>query len=229
MAVQLFTPFPGNNRSGSWFVDDVRVETEMAVMLSAFTIRAIIARLQGALNTEIGYVKIEANLGKDLPAVTQWSAFQRAVPDPDVVCVEVYEQGITDFPLKDRDVSTYVSGGRTRSISRLPVTIALTHANRGDATNADQTLLENEMLERSRLYGAALYRTIRNDPYCGYVKNLVVMPLNLKVTASHAGIDSATRRVARVEYTVLVNQQEDSVNETVVGGAALPAATLETP
>lgn len=229
IAIMLTTPIPLINNSGIWYADDVVLEAEMAVMLSEFSIRAVINYLQANLNTEINHVKNEANLGKDLPAVGAWYAFPRQVPSPDVVAVEVYEQSTTEFPLKERDMSLYAAGSRSRAISRFPAVIALTHANRGDAANSDATLLESDMAERSRLYAAALYRTIRNNPNVGYVDRIIVWPLAMKVFAGHQSVDPNTRRVARVEYYVTIDQQEDSINETVVGGASLPAITAETP
>lgn len=227
---------PAPAHDGRWVVDDIEIspvivtEEDMAVYLTAFSIRAIIAKLQASLNAEIAFIEAELTTKPcDLPAVTGWYIYRKDNPSPDVTVVEVYETGLVTFPLKKQDLSAYTAGGRRRTISEHSIVIALTHANRGDADTSNQTLLEQQMAERSRLYAAAIYRVIRNNPNCGYVENLIVYPERLEVFASHPGIDPNTRRVARVEYTVRVEQQEDAISETAAGAVTLPPFTPETP
>jgi hypothetical protein len=199
-------------------------------MISEFAVRAVVARLQAALNAEIAYVKSEAALGYDLPAVTGWRAYDAGVATPDVVEAEVFERDSSTFPSNTYDLSAWTTGARTRVISTVRLRIGLNHANRGDADGANATLTASRMVERTRLYAAAILRTIRNDPTCGYGANITVEPVELRVNVDdRSRLSGDVRRVDRVEFDIDVHLQESSTGETTPGGAALPSATLETP
>jgi hypothetical protein len=222
----------GNKPSGSgtnvWLVDDVNVGivgSGMAVMLMERAVRSVLAQLQATLNAEIAFVKSEANLGFDLPAVTGYRCYRPEAPTPDVAEAEVYEIGDLTSPDWKYDQSGFAAGGRTRVLSSLPMRAAINHANRGDADNSNATLFANQMASRSRLYAAALVRTFRNAPDCGQGTQLLIVPGAVRVYASEPDL----RRVGRAEFDFTARLQESSANETTSGGASLPTATLETP
>jgi len=228
-ALGLRATVPSGNSTGYWLVDDVSVGSDMAVMLSEFSVRSVLSVLQANLNQEIRHVRDEANLGLDLPVVTGWRCYDPGIATPDVTEVEVYEIGDVLFPSDKYDQSTW-HGGRTRVLSMIPMRVALNHANRGNATSLDATLYANQMATRSRLYGAAIVRTLRNNPDCGQIEKIVVEPGSLRYMIRNASRASEElRRVARTEFDFTVHLQESSADETTVGGGGLPAVTLETP
>jgi hypothetical protein len=193
-------------------------------------VRAVLNRLQAALNTEIGYVESEAAIGVDLPVVTGWRCYDPGIATPDVVECEVYEIGDHVFPSERYDQSTWQAGQRTRVLSKVPLRAAINHANRGNADAADATLLASQMTERSRFYGAALVRTLRNDPTCGQATAVTVVPRAVRYNVRAAArITEDIRRGGRVEFDFDVYLQESPTNETQAAGASLPSATLEAP
>jgi len=201
----------------------------MAVMMIERAVRAVIAQLQATLNAEISHVKINAQINLDLPAVTAWRSYDAGVATPDVAEGEVYEIGDGGFWEREAQESLW-QGGRTPVLSEIQMRVAINHANRGNADTNDATLLAHQMASRSRLYLAALVRTLRNDPDVGTFGTIA-----LSMRAFRTGqrdvtrIDATLRAAGRVEVDFTARLSESSDNETVAGGGALPAATMESP
>jgi hypothetical protein len=220
---------------GRWVVDDIQISPvavggeDMAVMLSAFGVRAALARAQAALNAEIAFVETEANIGLDLPLVTGWRAYDAGVATPDVTEFEIFERGPLTFPHEAYDQSRWFTGQRTIVTSRLPMRAAINHANRGNANAASASLLASQMAERTRFYGAALARCYRNDPTCGQgVGKLVIVPLSVTYNVRDvARIGDNLRSAARVEFDFNMELAEQPNGETVLGGASLPSVTTQ--
>jgi len=225
---------PGTGGGGTIMVDNLElvpfVDEEaksMAVLLSAFGTRAVMALAQATLNTEIGYIKSETNTYVDLPAITGWRTYDSGQATPDVVEAEVFEVGETTFPHERYDQSTWNRANpRTRVMSKTPMRIAINHANRGDAAHSDATLLANEMAERSRLYGAALLRCFRNDPTCAQPSTVSVVPQSLRFSVHDASrLSDVVRRVGRVEFDFDLHLAETAIGETIASGGLLPSVT----
>lgn len=225
-----------------WGVDDFAISeqggNEMAVMLTEYAVRAVLSRLQAVgqgLNEEIAFVESEARVSVgggnylDLPTVKGWRSFDPGIATPDTVEVEVFESGDITFPSQSYDQSTW-TGGRTRILSKVPLRIALNHANRGNADAGNATLLASQMNTRSRLYMAALVRTIRNDPTCGTSAVICVPASARSKVLQPQRADTDSRRVGRVEFDIEVRLQESSANEMTQGAGSLPTVTtMETP
>jgi hypothetical protein len=206
------------------------VEVDMAVMLAEYAVLSVMSKALTSLNAEIAYVKAEAALGVDLPAFTAWRGYDCGAATPDVVEFECFETGDTTFPAEEFDQSTWQSGARIRTVSKTPMRAAINHANRGDTDAADATLLASQMAERSRLYGAALYRCFRNDPTCGQGVIVAIIPRAVRYNVrGSTRLTPEIRRAARVEFDFDVYLRESPSGETLAGGANLPSTSLETP
>lgn len=231
LSVYVLLNYPAGFGSGFVYVDQLTLDggEPMAVMVSEFGIRAVIAEFQASLNTEIGYVETEANIGLDLPTVSSWYAFEREVASPEATEFEAFERGEITFPDATYEQSQWQAGGRIRWTSQIPITLRLTHANRGNADAADATLLRSQMVERSRMYAAAMLRVIRNDPRCNYTDKITFLPERIRFPKDASRADVNLRHVGTVEIDGTLYLRETPDNETTLGGAALPSATQETP
>jgi len=190
------------------------------------------ATMQAGLNPEILFVKSETNLGVDLPQVTSWRTYDSGLATPDTVEAEVFETGSTTFPHERYDQSTWnAAQPRSRVISMTPMRAAINHANRGDASNANETLLASTMQQRSRLYGAALVRCFRNQPDCGQPQVISIVPNSVRYSVHESDrLDGNVRRVGRVEFDFELHMRETAIGETNPSGGLLPAVTyLELP
>jgi len=232
--VEVLAKNPAKRFDGRWVLDNFAVTPqggeEMAVMLTEYAVRAVLHQLQSYLNAEIAMVELDANLGLDLPTVEGWREFDPGVATPDTVDVEVFEMGNMTFPAQKYDQSQW-NGGRTRVLSQIPIRVALNHANRGNITAADESLKASQMAQRSRLYLAALVRTIRNDPTCGTFQTVIIVPGSARTRVlDNARLDSDIRRCGRVELDLDVRLAEVPLNEGVLGSGNLPSiTTAETP
>lgn len=213
-----------NNRV--WYVDDASLfeqlagEVDMAVMLAELPLRAMLGTMQTYLNTELGYVKNEANDSLDLPAVTHWYCWDRGGPSPDETECEVFiAPGSLTFPYFESNMAAWTTGQRTSMAHSVSVTVRINHANR-------DLLKMSELQVRGWRYAAGIFRVVRNVPQLGQAA-IMAMPGSPMVYIRDADPLRPAGQVVTAELTFACDVHEAATGETQVGGGTRPSATLE--
>lgn len=192
-------------------------EDTMAVMLMELPLRAILATLQSALNTEIGHVNTEANDGITCPTVTTWFCWDREREMPDKAEVSVFEDAGGEIAEWGSLVS---NGQRTPIRTSWTIVVRLAYANRSQLSTSAMRVL-------GMRYAAALVRCIRNAPHLGQT----TLPVDAEPSTPIVVLERATgtdpKTFGTVEMRVAVTINESPTGETVLGGGTRPSATLE--
>lgn len=140
---------------GAVLVDLVRVgaqEANVAILLAERAVRTVIATLKANLPTELTSVvsdmdtEYSETVALTAPANANYYAYPKAEVAGAAVHVEVFESAF-------ETLNPYTDAASARATFTCPLTVRLTHFNRDGSTAAT-------MMQRMRLYGAALHRVL---------------------------------------------------------------------